>query len=215
MNALAEKRKKDRSLMPPHAGIGDYHNGIYDEHDYVSPWSISANNLDSDILVFLQDWTSQDKIAQKVDDNAKRFGFTPTLPSNKNLINLIQKYLGKKKEELYITNLFVFVKPGGISSAIPKRDMDYCVKNYAIPQIDIICPKLVICLGANTYNSLRTFLGEKPIKLSEIIHEPAIRHGKSKIYGVSHTGARGVANAGGMAGIITQWEMLRKIYMEL
>ena len=215
MNALAEKRKKDRKLMPPHAGIGDYHNGVYDQHNYVSPWSISSHNLDSDVLIFLQDWSSQDAIAPKVDEDARKFGYTPRMPSNKNLISFVQKYLGKCLDEVYITNLFVFVKPGDLSASIPRGDMDYCVKTYAIPQIDIISPKLVICLGASTYNSLRRSLGEKPVKLAKGLEEPAIRRGNSKIYGVSHTGGRGVSNAGGMGAVRSQWETLSKIYKSL
>jgi hypothetical protein len=215
MNALSEKRKKDRSLMPPHASIGDYHNGVYDQHQYVSPWSISSHNLESDILIFLQDWTSQDFIARKVDKYAEKLGYTPSLKTNKNLIHLVKEYLGKQIEEIYITNLFVFVKPGGMSAAIPNKDMDYCVKNYAIPQIDIISPKLVICLGSGTYNSLRRALGERPIKLSSGLEAPAISRGNSKIFGVSHTGGLGVANAGGMAEIVLQWQALNNIYKSL
>ena len=215
MAALVEKRKVDRHRMPPNAGIRDYHGGIYDQHGYVSPWSISAHNLDAKVMIFLQDWTSQDAISARLDEGAMKLGYTPTLPSNRNLINLCQNYLKVPIEQAYITNLFVFVKPGGMSATIPAADMNYSAVNYALPQIYIVQPKMVICLGSRTYNAMRRALGAKNVPLRDGLQQPALEYGTSKIYGVSHTGGLGVANAGGLSAVHKQWEVLSHIYRDI
>ena len=52
LRALAAKRRADR--WPGYRCIGDCHDGAYD-CEYVSPYTKSAGNVDSPILVLLQD----------------------------------------------------------------------------------------------------------------------------------------------------------------
>jgi hypothetical protein len=59
LKALATKRQRAR--WPGYKGIGDYHNGVY-ECPYVSPYTKTAGNVDADIMVVLQDWTSDESI---------------------------------------------------------------------------------------------------------------------------------------------------------
>jgi hypothetical protein len=35
-----------------------FHNGFYDQHDWVGPWSISTCNVDSEIMLIARDWAS-------------------------------------------------------------------------------------------------------------------------------------------------------------
>lgn len=50
---LAKLRQETR--YDGYTAIGDYDEGVW-ECDYVSPYSLSSHNEDSDILVILQDW---------------------------------------------------------------------------------------------------------------------------------------------------------------
>ncbi|MDP2373283.1 hypothetical protein, partial [Reyranella sp.] len=38
--------------------IEEFHDGFYDKHNWVSPWTISACNVDSPIMIVGQDWAS-------------------------------------------------------------------------------------------------------------------------------------------------------------
>lgn len=212
LKQLAEQRKADR--LPGHFCIGDFHDGAYDRHDYVSPWSISAHNPDASIMIFLQDWTSADSISGSLDVIAAEIGYTPSLPSNRNLINMLQKHFNSELKDVYVSNLFVFVKPGGMSARIPMRDMLYSATEYALPQIRIVRPRLVICLGAATINAIRRMLKMRPVSLAQARREPVSIDG-IPVYGLSHTGGLGVANAGGLEGIDAQWSTLAEAYKAL
>lgn len=214
LKALAQQRKLDR--LQGHSCVGDFHGGAYDRHDHVSPWSISACNVDSDIMVFLQDWSSEESMSGPLDVPAATIGHTPTLPSNRNLKKLLKTYFDKDIRDTYVTNVFVFIKPGRMSAPIPIRDLMYSAKKYAIPQIDIMKPRLVICLGGSTYNAIRRALTLRPVRLQEALDHP-VRRGESVIFGVSHTGGLGIANARfgqdrGMAAVNLQWARLAQAH---
>jgi hypothetical protein len=57
-------RKRQRSRWKGYHCLGDYHGGIY-ECDHVSPYTKSAGNVDSEIMVMLQDWSSDAALRQK------------------------------------------------------------------------------------------------------------------------------------------------------
>ena len=54
-------RKRQRARWPGYKNLRDYHCGAY-ECLHVSPYTKSAGNVDSPIMVFLQDWTSDESI---------------------------------------------------------------------------------------------------------------------------------------------------------
>src|SRR5947208_787319 len=91
LRALARKRQRTR--WHGYKNIGDYHHGVY-ECLHVSPYTKSADNVDSPIMVFLQDWTSDDSIRRGIDKNCIALGYTPSLPSNRNLIRLLLTHFG-------------------------------------------------------------------------------------------------------------------------
>src|SRR6266704_6483521 len=59
LKALGRKRKLDR--CKGYKSVGDYHRGKY-ECDFVSPFTKSAKNADSPIMVLLQDWSSDEAL---------------------------------------------------------------------------------------------------------------------------------------------------------
>lgn len=209
LTKLALQRRADR--LCGYSCIGDFHGGAYDRHDYVSPWSISAHSPDASIMIFLQDWTSVDGISGPLDEDAVKIGYTPSLPSNRNLISMLQKHFNYELKDVYVSNLFVFVKPGGMSARIPMRDMLYCANKYALPQIRIVRPRLVICLGGATINAIRRMLKMRTTSLNQARREPVSIDG-IPVYGLSHTGGLGVANAGGLEGIDAQWSAVAEAF---
>jgi len=186
-------RLRQNEIPKGYKGIGEYHNGIY-ECNYVSPYTKSAGNVDADIMFILQDWSSDKSLSQPVEVETVKYGHTPRLPTNKNLKNLLKNHFEVDLSKTYGTNLFPFIKPGKMTAGIPTRDLINAAKKYTIPQIKIIKPKLVICLGAAVYNSIRLALGMQPeSSLANSISKPFNFYG-AKVWAPSHPGGLGRAN---------------------
>jgi restriction system protein len=207
LRVLADQRRHDdqKKLSKVYKQVGDFHDGIYDTWGHVSPWSKSACNVDSPVMVVAQDWISEESI-KKLPSNFE-LGYSPELPTNKNLQSFLRDFFGLDFSDIYATNLFVFVKPGGLSAHIPSKDLIYSAKTYTLQEIEIVKPRIVICLGAAAYNSLCKAIGVlNPIfKTSEL--NPVCFRGVL-IYGVPHTGGLGTKNAGGLSNVRAIWSKL-------
>jgi restriction system protein len=141
-------------------------------------------------MVFLQDWTSDESIRRGVDEDCIRLGYTPALPTNRNLINFLETHFDKKLRDIFATNLFPFIKPRHMGHAIPRRDLVRAAEEFGLPQIQIVRPKLVICLGLPTFNALREVCGQSPVyPLDAAIHSPVSFDG-ARIWCQAHTGGR-------------------------
>ena len=122
---LAQKRKLSR--WNGYKCIGDYHGGGF-ECDYVSPYTKSAHNVDSEIMVILQDWSSDEEMSDPRDPEAmKKYGYTPSLGTNIKLISLLKAHFGVKGlNDVYATNLFPFIKPWRLKCAYPSKRLSSC-----------------------------------------------------------------------------------------
>jgi hypothetical protein len=134
--------------------LADYHEGAY-ECDEVSPYTKSAGNVDARVFVMLQDWASNDTLRGPFDPESARLGHTPNRRTNILLQRLLREVFDVSLAEVYATKLFPFIKPGGMSARIRWGDLVRAAREFALPQIEIIKPALVVCLGLNTYNATR------------------------------------------------------------
>ncbi len=83
------------------------------------------------------------------------------MSTNIHLKQLLKAHLGLSLRDTYATNLFPFVKPGAMNANIPSKNLIQAAKEFTLPMIDIIQPRLVICLGLNTFNGIGKALGFK------------------------------------------------------
>jgi hypothetical protein len=80
-----------------------------------------------------------------------------------------------------------------MGSAIPRRDLVRAAAEFALPQIWIVHPALVICLGLPTFNALREVCGHPRIyPLAAAIHSPFSIDG-TRVWCQAHTGGQGQA----------------------
>jgi hypothetical protein len=205
LSALAVQRKQD--CLPGYRRLSDFHGGAYDKHDFVSPWTLSAGNVDADLMIILQDWSSSKSLEGPFDEEAARLGHTPGLATNRNLKRLVASHFGLDVAETYVTNMFVFIKEGAMSAPIPLRDAIYSARKYAIPQIEIVRPRTVLCVGSLTYNAIRVAAGEARVSIRRGA-DTAFNLGESRLYGVPHTGGLGMAGAGGTAAVEAMWSAI-------
>jgi restriction system protein len=189
--------------------IEEFHDGYYDQHDWVSPWSLPACNVDSDLMIVGQDWASEDFLQKDPDPKIRQFGHDPALATNRNLKRLLHEAFGRRFEDTFATNAFVFAKPGGMNSRLPVADLILSATRYALKEVEIVRPRMVICLGIGTFNAIRAALNLRPLKLEAIDYtRPAVTYCGSEVHGVPHVGARGLSATGGYGRSLEIWKTL-------
>jgi restriction system protein len=213
--ALAKLRQATR--WTGYNCIADYHDGIY-ECDFVSPYTKSANNVDAEILIMLQDWSSDESLGGPFDEDSANLGYSRHIPTNQNLIRLLHENFGLTLKDTYATNLFPFVKLGGMSSTIRKADLIAAARHFALPQILTVNPKLVICLGKETFNALRQICGLSPSPTVAVaIEEPFnLSESRTRIWCQAHTGnlGRNNRNKGSIDRVTDDWRRMRDDFMK-
>lgn len=204
LRALAKMRQATR--WPGYNCIADYHGGAY-ECGFVSPNTKTAGNVDAEIMVMLQDWMSDERMRAALHADSVRLGFDPQAPTNRNLIHLVKAVFGLRLEDIYVTNLFPFVKLGENSSSIPASDLIRAAYEFGMPQIRIVGPKLVICLGLDTFNALRRASNLNRIPdLNSAIENP-FNINRARVWCQAHTGW--LNNKGGVGGVSQAWEKMK------
>jgi uracil-DNA glycosylase len=187
-----------------YACIGDFHDGIY-ECSYVSPYTISAHNVDSPLMILLQDWASSDVLSGPILHERYQVGYDPKRITNIRLKSLLHEHFKCSLEDTYATNVFPFVKRGAMNAQIEASILAKAATEFAIPQIKIVAPRFAVCLGKAAFDAVATAAGQPRAKrLSEALSSPFIL-GKTKIWCQSHTGQMGVNNRGGIENISDDW----------
>jgi len=183
---LANRRKEAR--WPRYCNLADYHCGVF-ECEFVSPYTKSAGNVDSPIFVLLQDWVSDEYLRAPINADTLRLGYTPDMATNRNLESRLSQHFRRSIRDVYGTNLFPFIKPGGMSSRIPWNDLVRAAEEYALPQVEIVKPLLVIALGLSTFQAMRRVVtgSAGPARLAAAIENP-FDHGEIRFWCQAHTG---------------------------
>lgn len=187
--------------------ISYFHHGGY-ESEFVSPYTNTAGNENSWIMILLQDWSSFDSLSKAFDKEKARLGYTPNLPTNRNLVKLLKSVFDLSIEDVFVTNVFPFVKKGGMSAKIPQQDFNRSFKEFCFPQINIVNPKMVICCGKQVYEAcLSNF--NKPFKKNYLIGENFMDN-DIRYYHQRHTGATATNTNGGIETAIINWIKMRE-----
>lgn len=146
LQRLARQRRADR--RHGYLCLSDIHSGFYDADEHVSPWSISAQNVDAEVMILGKDWASSDTLLDPPDPERRRLGQGWRTPTNKNLRAYLADHMeGLTFSQTYSTNVFPFIKKGKKNSSIRPADMLYAAQTYALPQIRIVSPLMAVCLG--------------------------------------------------------------------
>jgi hypothetical protein len=172
--------------------IGDFHSGAYECSEHVSPLSIRAANLDARIVIMAQDWSSSSDMAAAPRDGY--CGYDSKLPTNGRLDKLLDEHFRLTRADVFATNLFPFIKTGGMSARIPPKDLVRAAKEFALPQVEIVGPQLVVCLGLPTFNAIRRAVGVKPVATVTAGVEQPLNHKGVRYWCQAHTGGLGTAN---------------------
>jgi hypothetical protein len=211
LQALAARRKLTR--WRGYECIGDYHNSAY-ECDHVSPYTKTAGNVESKVLILLQDWSSHAWLNKPLNKEVQRLGYAPNLPTNKNLSSLLREHFELDLSNIYATNLFPFVKKGSLSNIIHQRHLVRAARRFALPQIEIVNPMLVICLGLVTFNAMRSVCGKLECKSMPSAIESEFTYGDIQFWAQSHPGHFGRVNRnkGGVDLVRSDWQRMKNAF---
>lgn len=208
---LAQKRKSD--VWPGYRSLASFHHGVY-ECDYVSPYTKTAGDVDADVFLMLQDWSSSRMLEGAVCQDSVELGHSSAIYTNVNLKQLLKRHFGLFLAQTYGTNLFPFIKNGAMNAAIPQRDMVCAAKVYGIPQIEIVKPRIVVCFGVATFNALRIASSlEKVSSVQQGMASP-FELGQAKVWLQAHTGRLGQnnRNRGGVDRVNDDWRAMADEY---
>ncbi len=208
---LARKRQATRYYG--YTAIGDYDGGVW-ECDYISPFSLSSHNADADILIILQDWCSEQSFDFPVCQETLSLGHTPSVRTNMNLKRLLQQHFGKALEDVYATNLFPFVKPGPMNAPIRARNLTRAATEFTLPLIDIVQPKIAVCLGIASFNALRKACDLPSVANVEEAVNSSFMHNDTRICCQAHTGQLGQnnRNRGGVNRVERDWAAMKQLF---
>ncbi len=169
---------------------------------FVTPWTQSGCNYNAEVMIVGQDWCSEKEIKRaiaKEDRCVFERGFSKRFPTNYNLAKLLCKHLGLERSDCWLTNVFPFIKGGSARLKIPIVELEKCAERFTLKEMDIIKPRLVICLGLDTYRAMRPVLGinGSPKRIGEAIQETQDTpryFNSARIVCAAHTGVLGMRN---------------------
>jgi restriction system protein len=200
--------------------IGSFHGGKYDDPKdcpYVSPYTKGACNVDAEIFILLQDWASEKWLNGPFRQAVANLGRDSSLPTNKKLSKYLADHLSLQLPETYATNLFPFVKPGKMKAPIPFHLLVDSALRFAVPQIDIVKPRLVICLGLATFNALSEAF-DQPVfdRIGDAIKSQFKLADGPQIWCQAHTGKLGQMTRNRIGPDITNqdWRRMADAYLQ-
>jgi len=163
----------------------------------------------------LKDWLSTDYFESNSDFSIlEKTGRDPKLRTNINLDKLILDHFKRNISEVYATNLFPFIKIGAMTEKIPVKDMIKSALEYAIPQIQIVSPKLVIALGVDCYNALKCANGLKKSKNTSHAIDHPFSIDTYTIWCQAHTSTPGINNRGGINRVKEDWQKMSEWFFK-
>lgn len=154
-SALVAERKKCRlcegcGLVNPVNVEGGF------DSQQVGPWSRWQGNLDAPLMVIGQDWGDVRYFKTNYGlENASN-------PTNKTLRELIGLLgidvgdpgdLGQDGVEFFTNAILCLKNDGGLQAAVQRSWFDNC-KPFLKRQIEIVAPRILICLGERAYRSV-------------------------------------------------------------
>jgi uracil-DNA glycosylase family 4 len=131
--------------------------GVYDCNE-IGAWSLWQGNLNAEVMVVGQDWGDVGLFIR-----AKGYP-TSTSPTNTTLVELLQTtdlniILANKttgRGLLFFTNAVLCMKEGGAQAPVKPEWLRNCGTRFLRPTIELVQPKIVVCLGAKAYSAVMT-----------------------------------------------------------
>ena len=144
------------------------------DSNHLGPWSTWQGSLDAELMVVGQDWGDTDYFTrnQGIDEQGN-----PTNNTLRELLRSIGIDIGLphahvKSSRVFLTNAILCLKTtGGMQGGVEQEWFTNCGANFLRPLIEIVEPKVVVCLGERAWRSVATGFGRRPGRFQEAIED--------------------------------------------
>jgi uracil-DNA glycosylase family 4 len=182
------------------------------DSEEIGAWSRWQGNLDAEVMVVGQDWGSvrnfTDSKGNDTDDNA----------TNRTLVELLRcvdieiplPSASTGRGVAFFTNAILCLKQGGAQAPVRKEWFRNCGKRFLRPLIDIVKPKVVVCLGEQAYRAV--LYDKKPRRLRQAVESevPERLDGGIAVLAVYHCGARTIRINRNLDAQRGDWRRIRR-----
>jgi len=130
--------------------------GTYDSR-HIGPWSQWQGHLNAELMVVGQDWGDTNYFIKNQGLEAER---NPTNNMLRELLESIGIDVGSPHDcrsdgQVFLTNAILCLKTnGGLQGNVKKEWFSNCGRAFLRPLIEIVEPKVVVCLGERAWSSV-------------------------------------------------------------
>ena len=166
--------------------------GSFDSTE-IGPWTTWQGNLDSRLMLIAQDWGH-------VGNFIRLRGTDINSETNKTLKRLFEiadleltMPLSEIRKNLYFfTNAILCLKEGNDQAPVKREWYCNCGPRFLKPLIEIIKPKVIICLGEKAYNTTMSSYSILPGLFRSAVdrHIPVMLNNSIAVFAVYHCGRR-------------------------
>lgn len=167
--------------------------GVFD-CDEIGAWSRWQGNCDAKLMVVGQDWGD---VAWFVREKGRD---TSASTTNRTLVELLGsvglkiKLPGESSGDgmVFFTNAVLCLKDGGAQARVSDEWFRNCGARFLRPLIDLVQPKVVVCLGERAYRAVLTAYEIRPCKFRHAVESelPVPLPSGVLAFAVYHCGAR-------------------------
>jgi len=181
----------------------------------IGPWSLWQANLNSRIVIVGQDWGDVSYFTKWHGKDQPSGN-----PTNENLQELlleigikIEKPQDYQEHRVFLTNLVLCLKSGGLQAPIDDQWLKNCSQYFFKPLISLIEPKIIICLGQKTSESILNIyrVSYSKGKFADMLaHSPFRLPNSTFLFPVYHCGAGSVNRNRNMLQQKNDWQRINR-----
>ncbi len=168
-------------------------NGVFDSSE-IGPWTRWQGNLDASVMVIAQDWGD---IATFQKQDGIEWDNSETNKVLQKLLTIIGIHIDPPSRstgrgQLFFTNAILCLKKGGAQAAVDSHWFHNCGTRFLRPQIEIVKPTVVICLGQRSYETVLRAYDLKPLAFRQAVngHRPIVLSNGVSVFAVYHCSRR-------------------------
>lgn len=217
--ALVEKRKACKACQGL-TNPSEVDGGAFDSNE-IGPWTLWQGNLESPIVVVGQDWGDVTYFTKWKGND-----ILAANPTNKNLQQLlkqldidIQLTDSNQNQQIFLTNLILCLKNGGLQAPITKEWCTNCAGRFLKELLNIIQPEMVITLGGMPAKALLDLYQvdyRKSWPLKRLIQAaPFHLFGTTWLYPVYHCGNSSINRNRSYVEQVADWQPAAAYYKRI
>lgn len=189
-------RRKECRLCEGLTNPNDCHNGLFDDGEYIGPWTRWQGNLDAALMLIGQDWGGTDHYLRYRGTGNDA---NPTNETIRELLASISIFVHLPSQSgpnsLFFTNAILCLRSVGLSGPTQQTWFRNCSATFLRPQIDLVRPKVVATLGLRAYWSvMKAYEFSPKVRMRDAVKEIKCLPNGSLLVPLYHPGKLGIVS---------------------